>query len=70
MTMSILFILSKEVRPKGDKYNTVYSNLKKGETDMRKTIQFKLNDKPISLNVEGERMLLWVLRCDLGCELG
>jgi aerobic-type carbon monoxide dehydrogenase small subunit (CoxS/CutS family) len=33
---------------------------------MRETITFKLNDTPISLAVEGERMLLWVLRCDLG----
>jgi aerobic-type carbon monoxide dehydrogenase small subunit (CoxS/CutS family) len=44
---------------------------------MRETIAFKLNEKPIRLTVEGERMLLWVLRCDLGltgtkcgCEAG
>ena len=44
---------------------------------MREPIQFKLNDKPIHLAVEGERMLLWILRCDLGltgtkcgCEVG
>jgi len=33
---------------------------------MKETIQFKLNDKPVRLEVDGERMLLWVLRSDLG----
>jgi aerobic carbon-monoxide dehydrogenase small subunit len=29
-------------------------------------ISFKLNDKPVRLNVDGDRLLLWVLRTDLG----
>jgi len=29
-------------------------------------IHFKLNDGPVKLSVDGERMLLWVLRTDLG----
>ncbi len=33
---------------------------------MPDTIAFKLNDKPVSLSVDGERPLLWVLRTDLG----
>ena len=33
---------------------------------MTETIQFKLNDKPVSLVVDADRMLLWVLRTDLG----
>ncbi|HEX9970893.1 MAG TPA: (2Fe-2S)-binding protein [bacterium] len=33
---------------------------------MNQTIKFKLNNKPISIAVDGERMLLWVLRTDLG----
>jgi len=33
---------------------------------MEETIRFKLNGKPISLNVDTDRMLLWVLRTDLG----
>jgi len=33
---------------------------------MLTTIQFRLNDKPVRLEVDGERMLLWVLRTDLG----
>ena len=33
---------------------------------MKETIQFKLNGKPVSLEVEGDRNLLWVLRTDLG----
>ena len=33
---------------------------------MLETIQFKLNGKPMSLEVDGERKLLWVLRGDLG----
>jgi len=33
---------------------------------MKETINFKLNGKPTSLNVEGDRTLLWVLRTDLG----
>ncbi|MBW1824191.1 MAG: (2Fe-2S)-binding protein [Deltaproteobacteria bacterium] len=33
---------------------------------MKETIQFNLNGKPVSLSVESERVLLWVVRCDLG----
>ena len=33
---------------------------------MSDTISFKLNDKPVQLNVDPERSLLWVLRTDLG----
>ena len=32
---------------------------------MIETIKFTLNDKPVSLEVESDRMLLWVLRTDL-----
>jgi aerobic-type carbon monoxide dehydrogenase small subunit (CoxS/CutS family) len=33
---------------------------------MPDTISFKLNDKPVRLNIDGDRTLLWVLRSDLG----
>jgi aerobic-type carbon monoxide dehydrogenase small subunit (CoxS/CutS family) len=33
---------------------------------MKETIGFTLNGKPTTLNVDSERMLLWVLRTDLG----
>jgi len=33
---------------------------------MVQTIRFNLNGKPVSLSVDGNRMLLWVLRTDLG----
>lgn len=33
---------------------------------MSDAITFKLNDKPVRLNVDGDRALLWVLRTDLG----
>ena len=33
---------------------------------MSDSIAFKLNDKPVKLDVDGERPLLWVLRTDLG----
>ena len=33
---------------------------------MIKTIQFNLNDNPLSIEVDPERTLLWVLRTDLG----
>ena len=33
---------------------------------MEESIHFKLNDKPLSMTVDGQRMLLWVLRTDLG----
>jgi aerobic-type carbon monoxide dehydrogenase small subunit (CoxS/CutS family) len=36
------------------------------EVNMEEIISFKLNDKPIRLTLDGERMLLWVLRSDLG----
>ena len=32
---------------------------------MKETIRFKLNDKPVSMTVDNERMLLWVLRTEL-----
>ena len=33
---------------------------------MKESIQFKLNGKPTSLNIDSDRALLWVLRTDLG----
>ena len=33
---------------------------------MMENIHFKLNDGPVKLSVDGDRMLLWVLRTDLG----
>jgi aerobic-type carbon monoxide dehydrogenase small subunit (CoxS/CutS family) len=33
---------------------------------MIQTIKFTLNEKPVRLQVDGERMLLWVLRTELG----
>ena len=33
---------------------------------MQRTVSFTLNGKPTSVNVDDERMLLWVLRYDLG----
>lgn len=33
---------------------------------MTEKISFTLNNKPVSLEVDGERKLLWVLRTDLG----
>jgi carbon-monoxide dehydrogenase small subunit len=33
---------------------------------MLQTISFTLNSKPVQVKVDGERMLLWVLRYDLG----
>lgn len=33
---------------------------------MIERIQFKINNRPVSLKVDGERPLLWVLRSDLG----
>lgn len=33
---------------------------------MSETIQFTLNGKPVSVTTDGSRMLLWVLRADLG----
>ncbi|MHC4105331.1 MAG: 2Fe-2S iron-sulfur cluster-binding protein, partial [Planctomycetota bacterium] len=33
---------------------------------MKENISFKLNGKSVTLTVDSERMLLWVLRSDLG----
>ena len=33
---------------------------------MKETIRFKLNHQPVEIQVDGDRMLLWVLRTDLG----
>jgi nicotinate dehydrogenase subunit A len=44
---------------------------------MRETIEFTLNGEPVSLDTDGDRILLWVLRTDLeltgtkyGCGIG
>jgi aerobic-type carbon monoxide dehydrogenase small subunit (CoxS/CutS family) len=33
---------------------------------MKEVIQFKLNEKPVRLATDGERMLLWAIRTDMG----
>ncbi len=33
---------------------------------MKRTIRFTLNGEPASVSTDGERMLLWVLRTELG----
>jgi len=33
---------------------------------MIETINFRLNGRPVSLEVDGDRMFLWILRIDLG----
>lgn len=33
---------------------------------MQRTISFHLNGKPVQVRTDPDRMLLWVLRCDLG----
>ena len=33
---------------------------------MKKNVKFILNHKPVQINVDPDRMLLWVLRTDLG----
>ena len=33
---------------------------------MEETIRFRLNNRPVSVTTDGKRMLLWVLRTDLG----
>jgi aerobic-type carbon monoxide dehydrogenase small subunit (CoxS/CutS family) len=33
---------------------------------MKETVQFRVNGKPVRLSVDTDRMLLWVLRTDLG----
>ena len=33
---------------------------------MRETIRFELNGRPVSLEIDPERMLLWILRDELG----
>jgi aerobic-type carbon monoxide dehydrogenase small subunit (CoxS/CutS family) len=33
---------------------------------MEQTLSFKLNNRPVRVTTDGERMLLWVLRADLG----
>lgn len=33
---------------------------------MEETIRFRLNDKPMEMTLDGDRMLLWVLRTDIG----
>jgi aerobic-type carbon monoxide dehydrogenase small subunit (CoxS/CutS family) len=38
----------------------------KGGLPVKQPIHFRLNDKPVNVTVDGERMLLWVLRTDLG----
>jgi aerobic-type carbon monoxide dehydrogenase small subunit (CoxS/CutS family) len=41
-------------------------SLKEQGEGMKENIQFKVNGKAVSLTVDSERMLLWVLRTELG----
>jgi aerobic-type carbon monoxide dehydrogenase small subunit (CoxS/CutS family) len=41
-------------------------NLSAGETPMEQAIQFTLNGRPVRIDTDGQRRLLWVLRSDLG----
>jgi len=41
-------------------------NQLKRERTMKETISFKLNGEHTTINVEGDRKLLWVLRTDFG----
>jgi carbon-monoxide dehydrogenase small subunit len=41
------------------------NHLSEKSAPMKETIDFRLNGKPTKLEVEGDRMLLWVLRTDL-----
>jgi len=43
-----------------------YNVKQKGELPVKQSIHFRLNDKPVNVTGDGERMLLWVLRADLG----
>lgn len=36
------------------------------ELNMTETVQFKINGEPVQLTVDTDRMLLWVIRTDLG----
>ena len=36
---------------------------------MKRIVQFKLNGGPVDLDTDDQRMLLWVLRTDLGFDL-
>ena len=36
---------------------------------MKRPIRFRLNGRPVTLNTEDDRSLLWVLRTDLELEL-
>ncbi|HCS48664.1 MAG TPA: (2Fe-2S)-binding protein, partial [Candidatus Aminicenantes bacterium] len=33
---------------------------------MKETIRFEINGRPVSLDVDSDRMLLWILRDELG----
>ncbi len=35
---------------------------------MKKIIKFTLNGKPVTLDIESSRKLIWVLRVDLGLD--
>jgi aerobic-type carbon monoxide dehydrogenase small subunit (CoxS/CutS family) len=48
------------------KFNHKFLKTGKGIPSMKKTINFKLNGKPVTLDADGGRKLLWVLRTDLG----
>ncbi len=37
-----------------------------GRMPMKESISFRLNGKPVQLEIDGDRTLLWVLRTDLG----
>jgi aerobic-type carbon monoxide dehydrogenase small subunit (CoxS/CutS family) len=53
-------------RPEIERQQQSISSSITEESTMTETIQFTLNGKPVQLTVDSDRMLLWVLRTDLG----
>jgi aerobic-type carbon monoxide dehydrogenase small subunit (CoxS/CutS family) len=49
-----------------DERSDIPSQRFRKEFDMAETISFTLNGKAVSINTDGQRPLLWVLRTDLG----
>jgi aerobic-type carbon monoxide dehydrogenase small subunit (CoxS/CutS family) len=50
----------------GRAYDLGASRLSGREATMTESIRFRLNGKPTTVQADGERLLLWVLRVDLG----
>lgn len=62
----VYYLFAKSEKSYTIPFKKISSQTTGGSHKMKEKISFTINDKPVTLEVEGDRELLWVLRTELG----